>query len=112
MFKDFIYRGRASIAYEPRHTRFVYTIIDDLFEETAYVKYGYGVWAEVGMAVIEVYAKRNLPVAPNLAAAFVCLLTARPNHGETIQSIIHYNREYTPNFDQYEEELKKYLTLL
>ncbi len=64
----------------------------------------------VGVAVIEVYEKRNLPVAPNLIAAILYLNKLFPYY--QIQQIIEANRKHNPKFAQYEEDLNKYLCLL
>jgi hypothetical protein len=74
---------------------------------------GNGIWdgvaAEISVAVIQEYSKRNLNVAANLALAFVWISKQYPDW--SIQQMIDYNK-YNPLFKQYEEDLQKYLMLL
>lgn len=64
----------------------------------------------VCQAVIEVYEKRGLNVASNLALAIQWF---RNDHLEiSLENVLLYNREANPKFPQYEDELMKYLMLV
>jgi hypothetical protein len=67
-------------------------------------------WGMIATAIIHEYSKRNLNVAANLAVAFVWFNKQHPNW--SIQYIIDHNKKHTPLFQQYEDDLQKYLVLL
>ena len=77
------------------------------------VEVGGNGWVEidVGVAVIHEYSKRNLNVGKNLVLAFVWYSKLYPDWG-SIQQMIERNKKYNPLFQQYEEDLQKYLLLL
>jgi hypothetical protein len=65
---------------------------------------------ETAIAVIQEYSKRNLNVAANLMRAFIWMHKLYPYW--SIQNIININKKNTPLFQQYEDDLQKYLLLL
>jgi hypothetical protein len=102
--------------------RYEYKIIDD---DWVGVTVGQGVSAAVGdavavgVAVIQEYSKRGLPVSGGLRAnASVAANLVRAfqwysqNYGYSIEQIIAWNKQYSPKFKQYEEDIEKYLVLL
>jgi hypothetical protein len=62
-------------------------------------------------AVIQEYSKRNLNVAKNLALALIWEYKQYPFR-RSIQQIIDRNKKHIPPFQQYEDDLNKYLVLL
>jgi hypothetical protein len=66
--------------------------------------------AEVGVAVIQEYSKRNLNVAANLAIALVWYQKQYPHF--SVQYFIDNNKKFNPLFPPYEKDLQKYLVLL
>jgi hypothetical protein len=80
-----------------------YKIIDSEFEEI--------VQTEIGplSAIIDVYEKRNLPMAPNLIKALICY---SEKYNVNIHYIIALHKQNIPKFAKYEKELEKYLLLL
>jgi hypothetical protein len=87
-----------------------YELIDSEFGAISVI--GTGLWFEVelGATVIQEYKKRNLNVAANLAMAFICYNKQYPDW--SIQFMINLNKNHNPFFQQYEEDLQKYLVLL
>ena len=63
----------------------------------------------VGLAVVQEYSKRSLPVAANLIRVFRFIST---KYGFSIQQIIDWNKQYNPQYKQYEQEIERYLVLL
>jgi hypothetical protein len=61
-------------------------------------------------AIIQEYSKRNLNVAKNLVLALDWWQKQYPYW--SIQKSIDHNKKYNPLFQQYEEDLQKYLVLL
>ena len=98
--------------YDPKTNehRWKYKIVDSEWEAVA-VGVGVEVGVEVGVAVavIQEYSKRDLPVAANLIRAFQFISTKR---GYSIQRIIDWNKQFSPQFKQYEEEVDKLLILM
>jgi hypothetical protein len=84
--------------------RYEYKIVDD-----DWVGVGVGVWVASGVAVIQEYGKRDLPVAPNLFRAFQWF---SKKYGISIEQIIAWNKQYNPKFKQYEQDIERYLVLL
>ena len=87
-----------------------FKIIDSDFE-----CWGAGARRNVGAgaaacAVINVYKERNLNVAANLALYFIWY--SKIYSYWTIDKLINYARKYTPEFSEYEKDLKKYLLLM
>jgi hypothetical protein len=90
-----------------------YELIDNEFgtvSGVATIEFWIGGMGEIVITVIQEYSKRNLNVAANLAICFVWI--SKQYTYWTIQKIIDYNKEYNPLFQQYEEDLQKYLILL
>jgi hypothetical protein len=84
-----------------RH-KYQYKIVDSDFEKE--IKAG----TSIILAVIEVYEKRNLPVAPNLIKAILWLCNEQ---NYSINDILDWYGN-DPKFTKYEKELEKYLILL
>ena len=96
------------------HNRWKFKIIDSEWEAVAVavgVALVVGVVAgvEVGVAVIQEYSKRELPVAANLIRAFQWYSS---KYGFSIQQLIDWNKQYNPQYKQYEEEVDRLLVLL
>jgi hypothetical protein len=68
----------------------------------------------VTAAIIQEYSKRGLNVAANLAVAFNWIHKQYPYFStqNSIQDIINLNKKNNPLFQQYEEDLQKYLVLI
>lgn len=60
------------------------------------------------MAVIEVYERRNLPVAPNLWKAVVYLAGYVD---ETVVEVVAWNRIVNPHWHKYADVIDKYMML-
>ena len=103
MFQSYEFQKYLGYDDATKEYRWQYKITDSDFEEVVVSENSW-------VAVIEVYEKRNLPVAPNLIAAILYLNKQHPY--VSIQEFIEYNRKYNPKFAQYEEDLSKYLSLL
>ena len=103
MFQSYEHQKFLGTDPETKQGRYQYKITDSDFEEVVVSENSW-------VAVIEVYEKRNLPVAPNLIAAILYLNKLYPHI--SIQEFIEDNRKYNPKFAQYEEDLSKYLSLL
>jgi hypothetical protein len=65
---------------------------------------------EIAIAVIQEYSKRKLNVAANLIRVFIWMHRKYPYW--SIQQMMVYNKRYNPLFQQYEEDVQKYLVLL
>ena len=91
---------------------FEYELTDSDFGTVSEVGVGIGVGFGIGVevAVIQEYSKRKLNVAKNLMLAFVWRNKQNPYW--SIQKLIDYNKKHNPLFQQYEEDLQKYLLLL
>ena len=111
MFQSYEFQKYLGYDDATKEYRWQYKITDSDFEEVGVVV-GVGVVAVVGIgiAVIEVYEKRNLNVAANLLAAILYLHKLYPHY--PIQEIIEANRKDNPKFAQYEEDLNKYIPLI
>ena len=112
MFKSYEYIGH--LGYDPKtdEYRWEFKIIDSDWEGVAVVVGVVVVVASavgVGVAVIQEYSKRELPVAANLIRAFQFISF---RYGYSIQTIIDWNKQLSPQYKQYEEEVNRYLTLL
>jgi hypothetical protein len=84
--------------------RFEYKIVDD-----DWVGVGVEVAVAVGVAVIQEYSKRDLPIAANLVRAFQW---HSKRDGISIEQIIAWNKEYNPLYKDYEQDIERYLVLL
>ncbi|SRR5258708_10305009 len=85
-----------------------YSIIDSDFKESRFISTSddnFNGWGEL----IKSYEKRDLPVASNLMKA---LLWYGKKHNFNIKELISWNKQYNQKFQQYEEEINKYLILL
>ena len=98
--------------YDPKTNEFSlkykYKIIDSEWEAVAVLAAFRG-GVVVGVVVIQEYSKRDLPVAANLIRAFQFAST---KYGRSIQQIIDWNKQYNPQYKQYEEEVDRLLVLL
>jgi hypothetical protein len=79
--------------------------IDTDFEETVEDGSLNSVWP----IIVQLYERRNLPVAPNLLKAM--MWWKDECHFRTLQSIINANKRYK-HWEKYKEEIEKYLLLL
>jgi hypothetical protein len=109
--------------YDPKTAkyRWRYKIVDTEFEEVAvgvevgvWAGVGVGVWVGVGsgvfgVAVIDTYSNRGLPVVPNLIRA---LQWYSSKYRHSIEQVIAWQLQYNPQYKQYEEEIERYLVLL
>ena len=109
MFQSYEFQKYLGYDDATKQDQFQYKITDSDFEEFV-VEVRVEVVVEVGIAVIDVYEKRNLNVAANLLAAILYLHKLYPHY--PIQEIIEANRKDNPKFAQYEEAIQKYLPLL
>ena len=105
-FVSYEYLGYDYDGYDPKtnESRWKYKIIDSEWEAGAV-----GVGVGVAVAVIQEYSKRELPVAANLIRAFQFISF---RYGYSIQTIIDWNKQLSPQYKQYEEEVGKLLVLL
>lgn len=85
-----------------------YIITDTDFVETGTFEEAVG----TGVAVIDVYEKRNLNVAANLAIALKWQSNNHEIYGFDIQHYLNWNKEYNPKFLKYEQDIQKYLLLM
>jgi hypothetical protein len=110
MFISYEYIKYLGYNSKTKEYSYQYRIIDSDFEEVA-VGVGVVVAVEVrvGVAVIDAYEKRNLPVAPNLMKAIFCFSKI---YGYTVGNIIAWNKQYNPKFSKYEKDIEKYLILM
>jgi hypothetical protein len=86
-----------------------YSIIDDNFIETAYIVYNKTDFGKINpllIGIIEIYERRNLNVAANLALLISYMKT---RYGWTY---LTPSRIKSEKFSKYEKELSKYLILL
>jgi len=67
-----------------------------------------GYYISACYALIEVYEKRKIPVAPNLAKF---LINASKDRNWKIKDIVEWY-SYFPSFHKYKDDLNKYLILL
>lgn len=85
-------------------------IIDTDFTEEVAQQFHNGI-TEVIKSVIEVYERRNLPVAPNIFKAIVYL--SKNSNNFPIDAIIRHNTPYlNPRYVKYADEVEKYILLL
>jgi hypothetical protein len=112
MFQSYEYQKYIGYDAATKEYRCQYKIIDSDFEEVVVgVEVGVRVVrVGVGIAVIEVYKKRNLNVAANLMKTILYLHKRHPVY--SIQKFIEDNRKYNPKFAQYQADIEKYLCLL
>ena len=115
-FVSYEYLSHDYYGYDPKTNeyRWGYKIIDSEWEAVAVVHggahgdaVGGAVWGTA--AVIQEYGKRELPVAANLIRAFQFISF---RYGYSIQTIIDWNKQLSPQYKQYEEEIERYLVLL
>ena len=96
MFKSYEYIGHPGYDLKTGEYRREFKIIDSE-------------WEAVGVAVIQEYSKRDLPVAANLIRAFQF---ENSKYGSSIEQIIKWNLQHNPQYKQLEEEVDKLLVLL
>jgi hypothetical protein len=89
-----------------KHT-WKYEITDSEFGTVYGVAAGCGIF---GIEIIEEYSKRGSNVAVNLAVAFVWWQKQYPWY--SVQELMNGNKKNNLLFQQYEEDLQKYLVLL
>src|SRR5271155_44822 len=92
--------------------RWEYRIVDDDWEEVGVVvenKVAGAFAVGVGVAVIDTYSKKGLPVAPNLIRAFQF---ESQKYGYILEQLIAWHKRYNPKFTQYEDEINRLLVLL
>ena len=106
MFQSFEFLERLGYENKIKEYRWRYRIVDDEFEEVAVAV---TCDAVVAVAVIDIYSKRGLPVAPNL---FIALQWYGSKYNISIGQVIFWQKKYNPKFKQYEQEIEKYLALL
>jgi hypothetical protein len=109
MFQSYTYLEY--LGYDPKTNKYSwrYKIVDSEFKEVAIVgaPVRAGAWLEIGLtgAVIDIYSKRGLPVAPNL---FIALQW----YGYSLEQLIAWQKQHNPKFKPYEQEIEKYLVFL
>lgn len=83
-------------------------VIDEDFEEIVYLTslHAGSTWKYI----IEVYEKRNLPVATNLIKAFLFWNRSKPL--QSIKQLIDYCNDNVKEYLPYKEEIEKYLSLI
>lgn len=81
---------------------YIYQIIDDNFEDLVEIKNG----TAICNAIIEVYSKRNLPVASNIIRF---MLLCRNYYNWSLDDQIKHYKYYTPRWPEVDKEIKKYL---
>ncbi|SRR5258708_3590956 len=106
MFQSYNYRKNLGYDSKTKLYHWEYKIIDSEFEE---IGVSVSAFVGVGIAVIDTYEKRNLNVAANLIKSFIWY--GRGNKW-LIGEIVRWNKQYTPKFAKYEEQIKKYLILI
>jgi hypothetical protein len=87
-----------------------YKITDSEFGTVSGIVEIFPTLVDMVIVVIQEYSKRNLNVAANLIRAFVWYNKLHPYW--SIQQLIDHNKMHNPLFQQYEEDLQKYLALL
>ena len=110
MFLSYEYDG--AVPYDPKtdEYRWKFKIIDSEWEVVVVVvDQDHIVEVAAAVAVIQEYSKRELPVAANLIRAFQFISF---RYGYSIQTIIDWNKQLSPQYKQYEEEVGKLLVLL
>src|SRR5271155_3180851 len=106
MFQSYEYIKYLGLDPKTKQYRWEYRIVDDDWEEVA-VGVSAGVGAVlVGASVINTYSKRGLPVASNLIRA---LQWHSQKYGFTLEQVIASQKQYNPEYAQYEDEINKYL---
>ncbi len=114
MFQSFEYQKYLGYDVAAKEYRWQYKITDSDFEEVEVAVAVAVAAVEIGVAVIDIYEKRNLNVAANLVLAILYLHKKYPHI--SIQQIIEDSRKYNPKFAKYEKEvlarLEKLLPLL
>ena len=110
MFVSYEYLGHDY--YDPitNKYRWRFKIVDSEWEAVAVmVASTVGDSVAVGLAVIQEYSKRELPVAANLIRAFQWYSS---KYGYSIEQIVDSNKQHNPQYKQYKEEADKLLVLL
>jgi hypothetical protein len=83
-------------------------IVDSDFEEVIVADL-FTIAILITFAVIEIYEKRNLPVAPNLIRG---IIWQHKEYNYNISDILVYNKLYIPKFAKYEKDIENYLLLI
>ena len=106
------YKFIKSLGYKNGEYSWEYELIDSEFGTVYGSEIGIENWivAELGVAVIQEYSKRNLNVAANLAVAFVWF--NKLHSWYLIEKMIENSKNHNPLFLPYEEDINKYLPLL
>jgi len=108
MFQSYTYLEYFGYNPNTNEHRWRYSIVDDEFEEVAF-EVAFAVAFGVGVAVINTYSKRGLPVVPNLIRA---LQWYGSKYGHSVGQLIAWQKQYNSKFAQYAQEVEKYLVLL
>lgn len=113
MFKSYTYKKYLGYNETTKLYSYEYEIVDTDFTETATGR-ARGAAASVATGpaevVVNTYSKRNLNVPLNL---ILCMQYVEKKYATwTIDQQIEHNRKYVPNFSQYEQDIRKYLTLI
>ena len=110
MFKS--YEFLRYLGYDPKikQNRYEYKIVDDDWEAVGIGVDGeVEIESEVGIAVIDTYSKKGLPVAPNLIRA---LQWFSQKYGYSLEELISLQKQYNPRYKDYEQDIERYLVLL
>jgi len=110
MFQSYKYLEHLGYDTNTNEYRWRYKIVDTEFEEVGVVAPETpDVVVGVGVAVIDTYSNRGLPVVPNLIIAFQWY---SGKCGYSLEQLIAWQLQYNPQYKQYEEEIERYLVLL
>lgn len=113
MFKSYAYVGFLGFSTRTNLCSYEYELVD-----TTFTAKGVATDSSIGPAeagtitkdVIKTYSKRNLNVPLNLALCMIYM--EKQCYWWSIERQIEYNRQYVPNFAQYEKDIQRYLLLV
>lgn len=87
-----------------------YKIIDDGFDEKIKLNWIEGIiGAQPVLAVIEMYGRKGLPIAPNIPRV---IMIESEMYRISIKEIVVRNRRYNPRWSEFEKEFEKYMVLM
>lgn len=105
MFQSFRFIEWYGASYSPYREKYRCQIIDLDFEDVIIVSVPFRTIA-ISTSVIEVYFKRNLPIAPNLIRA---MLWYRDKYNISLDDQYISNKNHSPYWKSVEQDIKKYL---
>jgi hypothetical protein len=101
MFKSYHYIG-----YDGKYG-YLYKLIDDDFEEEISVGASYLNAAGIMISIMDLYTKRDLPIAPNVIRYMLYIATEE--YGFSLDNQVKWQKKHNPRWHEIEKDMQMYL---